>query len=65
MKASQFNTFFPHEGKFVAFNAYSNEFLILEPLLYDLIQACINEGNINELKEVHESFYDSMGSKYR
>jgi uncharacterized protein len=62
MKTSKFNSFFPHEGKIIGYNAYKNDFTILDPELYDLFQAAERE-NINELEEVHPDFYAHLKEK--
>lgn len=62
MKTSKFNSFFPHEGKIIGYNAYKNDFTILDPELYDLFQAAERE-NINDLLEVHPTFYTHLKEK--
>ena len=63
MKYSQFNNHFFYEQKYIWFNSFSNEFLILEPILHDLLQSSINEKNPLELKKIHQAFYDALLSK--
>lgn len=63
MKESQFNNFFPYEGKRIGYNAYSNEFAILEPELYDLYIAARNEKDWPELQKIHPEFYDFLIEK--
>ena len=63
MKYSQFNNHFFYEQKYIWFNSFSNEFLILEPILHDLLQSSINEKNPLELKKIHQDFYDALLSK--
>ncbi|WP_281234875.1 radical SAM/SPASM domain-containing protein [Flavobacterium gelatinilyticum] len=62
MKTSQFNSFFPHEDKIIGYNAYKNDFTILDPELYDLYQAAARE-DIDELQEVHPDFYAHLTEK--
>lgn len=57
MKFSQFNTFFNHEDRKVGYNAYSNEFIILDPELYEILLAVKRESALDELKEIHSEFY--------
>ena len=56
MKYSQFNNHFFYEQKYIWFNSFSNEFLILEPILHDLLQSSINEKNPLELKKFIKIF---------
>ncbi|MCD9574465.1 radical SAM/SPASM domain-containing protein [Flavobacterium soyae] len=62
MKTSKFNSFFPYEDKIIGYNAYKNDFTILDPELYDLFQAAERE-NITELEEVHPDFYNHLQEK--
>ncbi len=62
MKTSKFNSFFLYEDKFVGYNAYSNDFTILEPDLYELFLAAERE-NINELEIIHPDFYAHLQEK--
>ncbi len=57
MRTSQFNNFFHYEGKQIGYNAYSNEFALLEPELYDLFAAAKREQGWDELKAIHPEFY--------
>lgn len=59
-KISQFSNIFPYEGKYLGYNAFTNKFLVLEPLLGELILAAKAEGNIDDLKEIHENLYDVL-----
>lgn len=63
MKESKFNNFFYYEEKQIGYNAYSNEFAILEPELYDLYIAARNEKDWPELKNIHPEFYDFLIEK--
>ena len=56
MKYSQFNNHFFYEQKYIWFNSFSNEFLILEPILHELLIASITENNPLELKDIHQDF---------
>ncbi|MBL7787087.1 MAG: radical SAM protein [Chitinophagales bacterium] len=59
MKFSQFNTYIPYEGKIIAYNAYTNQYLLLEFLLYELIQSAQQYG-IASLDAIHPSFYQAL-----
>jgi uncharacterized protein len=60
MKASQFNLFFPHDGFHVGYNGYTDAFIILEPMLYDMYDASKRSNSFEELKEVHSDFYNNL-----
>lgn len=63
MKYSQFNNHFFYEQKYVWFNSFSNEFLIMEPILHELLIASKNENNLLGLKEIHEDLFNVLLSK--
>ncbi len=63
MKASFYNHFFINNDKVVGYNAISDHFLILEPLLYELFEAGRTEDRIEDLKDIHEDFYNTLVSK--
>ena len=60
MKASQFNVFFNYSGSHVGFNGFTQEYIIIEPLLYDLFDIGSRKKDFSELKEVHEGFYNFL-----
>lgn len=59
-KYSQFNTIVPHSDKYVLYNAYSNKFLYVEPLLKDLIEASKNENEVEGLGDIHPGLYKTL-----
>jgi uncharacterized protein len=59
MKYSQFNSVIPYDDKFVLFNAFTQKFLVIEPLLKDLLLAARSEG-VEGLEEVHPTFYSYL-----
>ncbi|MCT2406848.1 radical SAM protein [Chryseobacterium antibioticum] len=63
MKASQFNSFFFYEEKQIGYNAFTNEFLLLEPELYDLYNAAKHENNWKELQTIHHDFHSFLVDK--
>ncbi|QES91064.1 radical SAM/SPASM domain-containing protein [Rhizosphaericola mali] len=63
MKASKFNIFFPYEDNIIAFNSFSSEFIILDPLLYDMYEACFKLQKFDDLKELHNDFFNFLVSK--
>jgi len=62
MKASQFNVFFPHEGYQVGYNGFSNEFIILEPYLFELYKVA-KENDFEELNLHSPEFYTLLKEK--
>ena len=63
MRESFYNIFFTFESKKIAYNCISDDFLILEPFLYELFQASIKEEKLEELKEIHYDFYTALLEK--
>ncbi|WP_317165368.1 radical SAM/SPASM domain-containing protein [Chryseobacterium fistulae] len=62
MKSSHYNSFFDYENKKVGYNSLSNSFIILEPILFNLFEASINENIIEDLQLVHEDLYTILVS---
>jgi uncharacterized protein len=62
-KSSQFNSFFYYVGKQVGYNAFSNEFTLLEPELFDLYNAAKNQNGWQEKSNIHPEFYEFLISK--
>ncbi|WP_312922777.1 radical SAM/SPASM domain-containing protein [Empedobacter brevis] len=63
MKSSQFNSFFIHDQNIIGYNAYCNDFIIMDQYLYDLFIAAKNEDNIVDLIEIHPDFYNVLLAK--
>ncbi|MEO1418186.1 MAG: radical SAM protein [Bacteroidota bacterium] len=59
-KFSQFNSFIPYEDKILGFNAYTKQFLVLEPILHELVQAAKHEKNPSGIQEIHPSFHQEL-----
>ena len=59
MKYSQFNSVVPYDNEFLLYNSFTNNYLVLMPLLKDLLMAAKEEG-VDELKNVHPSFYNAL-----
>lgn len=60
MKISKFNTSIHYNGKFIYHNSLTEKFLLLDPLLMDLITAAKNEDSVNSIEEIHEELYKSL-----
>ncbi|MGV4438773.1 radical SAM protein [Ornithobacterium rhinotracheale] len=63
MKNSQFNTSFFYNEKWVIYNSLNDNFILLEPLLYELYQAATNENKLEDLTNYHETLYDTLIDK--
>lgn len=63
MKPSKFNIFFPHEDKIVGFNGYTSEYIVLEPMLYEMYDACLKQNSFDDLNEVHPAFFNFLCEK--
>jgi len=60
MKFSIYNSFLPFEGKMLAYNSVNDKFMVLEPMLYDLLQASINENNPKGLQKIHPDYFNAL-----
>lgn len=60
MKNSQFNSFFPFQNKMIGYNSFSDKFLILDPLLFDLFDSGVKNDNFSELDDIHSEFYHHL-----
>lgn len=63
MKSSFYNNFFNFEGKTIGYNSLSDNFLVLEPILYELFEASIKSNKIEELKGYHTDLYSILKEK--
>jgi uncharacterized protein len=59
MKYSQFNTIVLHDENYHLYNSYTQKFLIIDPLLKDLLEASQKES-IDQLEDIHPTFYDYL-----
>jgi len=60
IKASKFNLFFLHEGYQVGYNSYSDQFIMLEDMLYQMYDASFKKADFEELLEVHPEFHEHL-----
>ena len=60
MKTSKYNIFFNSDNVEIGYNSYSNEFIILNPTLYDLYNVALKQKNFDELNDVHPEFYNFL-----
>ncbi|WP_326982461.1 radical SAM protein [Chryseobacterium sp. MYb264] len=59
MKYSQFNSIVYIDERYYLYNSFSQKFLIIDPILKDLLEASKNE-NIEDLEEIHPTFYNYL-----
>ncbi|GHT18880.1 radical SAM/SPASM domain-containing protein [Bacteroidia bacterium] len=62
MMFSKFNTFFSYEDVIIGYNAYNNDFVILDPVLFEKFISGDNV-NLEELKEIHFELYNCLVDK--
>ncbi len=63
MKNSKFNNFFNFENKKIGYNAFTNEFVVLDPELFDLYEASKLDSDLDELNRIHPAFYAHLIKK--
>lgn len=62
MKYSQFNSIVLIENSIYLYNSFVDKFIIIDPLLKDLLESAIIEG-IDGLNEIHPDFYNYLASE--
>lgn len=60
MKYSKYNTIVPYEGNFIYHNSFTQRFLLLQPLLMELIEASQNEEYIEGLNDLHPDLFNCL-----
>ncbi|MVT12297.1 radical SAM/SPASM domain-containing protein [Chitinophaga tropicalis] len=60
MKLSRFNTAVPYGEEIVYHNSYTNKFLLIDSFLYELVSAGKTPAALEELKEIHQEFFDAL-----
>lgn len=60
MKSSNYNIFFDYQDKMVGYNSLSDNFMVLEPTLYELFKSSIKDNKTEALAKIHKEFYDSL-----
>ncbi len=60
MKLSKFNTNVPYKEKHIYHNSLTENFLLLDPLLMDLVNAAEIEKNIKGIDDIHPEFYKAL-----
>lgn len=63
MKYSKFNNFFNYEDKKIGYNAFANEFVLLDPELFDMLEASKREDDFDGLNDIHPDFYSHLIEK--
>ena len=62
MKYSQFNSIVSFNNAIYLYNSYVQKFIVIDPLLKDLLEASIAEG-IDGLEDIHPGFYEYLKSE--
>jgi uncharacterized protein len=60
MKFSQFNSIVFYNNKFFIYNAFSNNFMLIEPFLKDLLDAAKLNDDAAGLADIHPAFYAKL-----
>lgn len=60
MKTSQFNSVISYQEKPVLYNSLSDRFLLLDPLLMDLVKSGEKNNDIDSLSSYHPTFYEKL-----
>ena len=60
MKLSQFNSVLPYFGNYLLHNAYSDYYILVNPILKELLEAASNENNISGMEQYHPSFFKEL-----
>ncbi|MGO4289250.1 radical SAM protein [Chitinophaga sp. RAB17] len=63
MKLSRFNNAVGYKDKVVLYNSRSNNFLLVDPMLQELMEAGKTSSNIEELANYHPQFYKALQTK--
>lgn len=62
MKYSQFNSIVYIDERYYLFNSFNQKFLVIDPILRDLLEASKSE-NIENMEEIHPTFYQYLVSE--
>ncbi|MEM9916713.1 MAG: radical SAM protein [Bacteroidota bacterium] len=60
MKTSKFNTTLPYGDNVLLYNSFSDHFILVNPLLKELLEAAEGENDINGLVNYHPGFYKEL-----
>ena len=60
LKLSQFNTYLPYTDNNLLYNAFTDHFIIVKPILKELLDAAENEDNLEGLENYHPLFYKEL-----
>lgn len=63
MKISRFNATLPYHDNVLLYNSFSDHFLLVQPLLKDLLEAANAENDIAGLENYHPGFYKELLNK--
>ena len=60
MKVSQFTTALPYEGNVLLFNSFTDHFILVKPILKELLDASKEAGDVEGLKNYHPAFFEEL-----
>jgi len=60
MKASRFNVPINYEGCVILYNSFKDNFILLDPKLYELFIKSVSEDKISNLIDSHPDFYNTL-----
>src|SRR5690606_26374372 len=63
MKFSQFNTEVAYTDKYVLYNALKNQFLYINPLIKELINASRDHNDLHGLERIHPTLFETLKDK--
>ncbi|MEO1628686.1 MAG: radical SAM protein [Bacteroidota bacterium] len=60
MKLSQFNSVLPYMDNYLLHNTYSDHYLMVKPILKELLEAANNENDLEGLADYHPAFFKEL-----
>lgn len=63
MKVSKFNSILPYFGNYIMYNSFSDHFILVQPLLKDLLNAAVAEKDVAGLENYHPTFFKELLNK--
>ena len=60
MKLSRYNVFVKYENDYLGYNTFSNNYIVLDPFLHDLLMAAKAEPSVDELEKYHPQLYQGL-----
>lgn len=60
MKLSQFNTYLPYQDNNLLYNSFSDHYILIKPILRELLDAAKHEDDLQGLADYHPAFYKEL-----